>query len=103
MNTLFLVQFACCIIVSMLGLILILSRFQIRWYNRRYEVSRWLLAFAMFVLTGHYVLQMTYGFRAESDEIGAVVNILFYCPVSFIISYSVYMSYPIEAGAGILP
>lgn len=90
MNTLFLVQFACCIIVSMLGLILILSRFQIRWYNRRYEVSRWLLAFAMFVLAGHYVLQMTYGFRAESDEIGAVVNILFYCPVSFIISYSVY-------------
>ena len=51
MNTLFLVQFACCIIVSMLGLILILSRFQIRWYNRRYEVSRWLLAFAMFVLS----------------------------------------------------
>ncbi len=25
----------------------------------------------------------------ESDEIGAVVNILFYCPVSFIISYAV--------------
>lgn len=50
MNTLFLVQFACCIIVSILGLILILSSFQIRWYNRRYEVSRWLLAFAMFVL-----------------------------------------------------
>lgn len=45
MNTLFLVQFACCIIVSMLGLILVLSRFQIRWTNRRYEVSRWLLAF----------------------------------------------------------
>ena len=74
MNTLFLLQFACCIIVSMLGLILVLSRFQIRWSNRRYEVSRWLLAFSMFVLAGHYVLQMTYGFRAKSDEIGAVVN-----------------------------
>ena len=58
MNTLFLVQFACCIIVSMLGLILVLSRFQIRWTNRRYEVSRWLLAFSMFVLAWHYVLQM---------------------------------------------
>lgn len=58
MNTLFLVQFACCIIVSMLGLILVLSRFQIRWTNRRYEVSRWLLAFSMFVLAGHFVLQM---------------------------------------------
>lgn len=79
MNTLFLVQFACCIIVSMLGLILVLSRFQIRWTNRRYEVSRWLLAFSMFVLAGHYVLQMVCGFRAKGDEIGAVVNVLFSC------------------------
>ena len=90
MNTLFLVQFACCIIVSMLGLILVLSRFQIRWTNRRYEVSRWLLAFSMFVLAGHYVLQMAYGFRAKGDEIGAVVNVLFYTPVSFFISYATY-------------
>lgn len=90
MNTLFLVQFACCIIVSMLGLILVLSRFQIRWSNRRYEVSRWLLAFSMFVLAWHYVLQMTCGFRAKGDEIGAVVNVLFYSPVSFFISYATY-------------
>lgn len=90
MNTLFLVQFACCIIVSMLGLILVLSRFQIRWTNRRYEVSRWLLAFSMFVLAWHYVLQMVCGFRAKGDEIGAVVNVLFYSPVSFIISYATY-------------
>lgn len=90
MNTLFLVQFACCIIVSMLGLILVLSRFQIRWTNRRYEVSRWLLAFSMFVLAWHYVLQMAYGFRAKGDEIGAVVNVLFYSPVSSFISYATY-------------
>ena len=90
MNTLFLVQFACCIIVSMLGLILVLSRFQIRWTNRRYEVSRWLLAFSMFVLAGHFVLQMVYGFRAKGDEIGAVVNVLFYSPVSSFISYATY-------------
>lgn len=90
MNTLFLVQFACCIIVSMLGLILVLSKFQIRWSNRRYEVSRWFLAFSMFVLAGHYVLQMVCGFRAKGDEIGAVVNVLFYTPISFIISYATY-------------
>lgn len=90
MNTLFLVQFACCIIVSMLGLILVLSRFQILWTNRRYEVSRWLLAFSMFVLAWHYVLQMVCGFRAKGDEIGAVVNVLFYSPVSFFISYATY-------------
>ena len=90
MNTLFLVQFACCIIVSMLGLILVLSRFQIRWTNRRYEVSRWLLAFSMFVLAWHYVLQMVCGFRAKGDEIGAVVNVLFYSPVSSFISYATY-------------
>ena len=87
MNTLFLVQFACCIIVSMLGLVLVLSRFQIRWTNRRYEVSRWLLAFSMFVLAWHYVLQMVCGFRAKGDEIG---DVLFYSPVSFIISYATY-------------
>lgn len=90
MNTLFLVQFACCIIMSMLGLILVLSRFQIRWTNRRYEVSRWLLAFSMFVLAWHYVLQMVCGFRAKGDEIGAVVNVLFYSPVSSFISYATY-------------
>lgn len=90
MNTLFLVQFACCIIVSMLGLILVLSWFQIRWSNRRYEVSRWLLVFSMFVLAVHYVLQMVCGFRAKGDEIGAVVNVLFYSPVSFFISYATY-------------
>lgn len=90
MNTLFLLQFACCIIVSMLGLILVLSRFQIRWTNRRYEVSRWLLAFSMFVLAWHYVLQMVCGFRAKGDEIGAVVNVLFYSPVSSFISYATY-------------
>lgn len=90
MNTLFLVQFACCIIMLMLGLILVLSRFQIRWSNRRYEVSRWLLAFSMFVLAWHYVLQMVCGFRAKGDEIGAVVNVLFYSPVSFFISYAIY-------------
>lgn len=90
MNTLFLVQFACCIIMSMLGLMLVLSRFQIRWTNRRYEVSRWLLAFSMFVLAWHYVLQMVCGFRAKGDEIGAVVNVLFYSPVSFFISYATY-------------
>lgn len=90
MNTLFLVQFACCIIVLMLGLILVLSRFQIRWTNRRYEVSRWLLAFSMFVLAWHYVLQMVCGFRAKGDEIGAVVNVLFYSPVSSFISYATY-------------
>ena len=90
MNTLFLVQFACCIIVSMLGLILVLSRFQIRWTNRRYEVSRLLLAFSMFVLAWHYVLQMVCGFRAKGDEIGAVGNVLFYSPVSFFISYATY-------------
>lgn len=90
MNTLFLVQFACCIIVSMLGLILVLSRFQIRWTNRRYEVSRWLLAFSMLVLAWHYVLQMVCGFRAKGDEIGAVVNVLFYSPVSSFISYATY-------------
>lgn len=44
----------------------------------------------MFVLAWHYVLQMVCGFRAKGDDIGAVVNVLFYSPVSFIISYATY-------------
>lgn len=80
MNILFLTQFACFIISGMLALLLILTRFQIRWPNRRYEVSRWLMCGAMLALTFHFVLQMAFDIRAKSDAIGAVVNILFYAP-----------------------
>lgn len=90
MNILFLTQFACFIISGMLALLLILTRFQIRWPNRRYEVSRWLMCGAMLALTFHFVLQMAFDIRAKSDAIGAVVDILFYAPIEYLISYATF-------------
>lgn len=90
MNILFLTQFACFIVSGMLALFLILTRFQIRWPNRRYEVSRWLMCGAMLALTFHFVLQMAFDIRAKSDAIGAVVNILFYAPIEYLISYATF-------------
>lgn len=90
MNILFLTQFACFIISGMLALLLILTRFQIRWPNRRYEVSRWLMCGAMLALTFHFVLQTAFDIRAKSDAIGAVVNILFYAPIEYLISYATF-------------
>lgn len=90
MNILFLTQFACFIVSGMLALFLILTRFQIRWPNRRYEVSRWLMCGAMLALTFHFVLQMAFDIRAKSDAIGAVVNILFYAPIEYLVSYATF-------------
>lgn len=90
MNILFLTQFACFVVSGMLALFLILTRFQIRWPNRRYEVSRWLMCGAMLALTFHFVLQMAFDIRAKSDAIGAVVNILFYAPIEYLMSYATF-------------
>lgn len=90
MNTLYLLKFACCVITLLLAIMLVASRFQVRWPNRHYEVSRWLICFSMLGLAGHYVLQMKYGFRASSDLVGAVVNMLFYTPIALLISYATF-------------
>lgn len=90
MNTLYQLQFACFIVTAMLAMMLLISRFQMKWLNKRYENSRWLIFFSMVMLAVHYVLQMHHGLRAKSDEIGAVINILFYTPIAFLISYATY-------------
>ncbi|MGN0213515.1 MAG: helix-turn-helix domain-containing protein [Muribaculaceae bacterium] len=89
-DTLYLVQYTCFISTAILMILLIISRFHTKWINKTYETSRWLLIFAMFLLASHYVLQMVFGIRAKSDYIGALVNILFYTPVSILISYSIF-------------
>lgn len=90
MNQLYLLQFSCCLVTALMALMLVISRFQMRWLNKRYETSRWFLAFAMAMLALHYILQMKHGIRAKSDEMGAVVNILYYEPMAFLISYATY-------------
>ena len=90
MNELFLLQFSSCMVTAILALMLIVSRFQVKWLNHNYEVSRWLICGAMLLLSSHYVLQMVYGIRAQSDVMGALVNILFYTPISLVISYGTF-------------
>ncbi len=86
---LLLLQFASCLTTGMLAVILIYSRFQMRWKIARYERSRWLICSAMVLLTLHYVLQMSRGFRASGDDVGAVVNILFYSPAAILVSMGI--------------
>ena len=60
-----------------------------RWINARYERSRWLICAAMVLLAVHYVLQMGHGLRASGDDVGAVINILFYTPCIMLISLGI--------------
>ena len=85
-----LLQYACFLISVLLAVMLVVSRFQIRWQYHRYEVSRWLIFGAMGLLAVHFALQLVLGIRAKSDELGALVNILFYMPVSIIVSYATF-------------
>ena len=71
-----------------LCLLLVLSRFQKPDTTKVYEQIRWLLIFAMLLLVIHYALQIGFGFRAQGDDVGALINILFYSPVIYILSYS---------------
>lgn len=70
-------------------LVLVISRFQVSVVNRQYEKSRWALVTAALLLVIHYGLQMVYGFRAHSDDAGVIINILFYTPVTFLVSHSI--------------
>lgn len=89
LTTLLLLQTASLTLSAMLCLVLLLSRFHQAGTSREYEVQRWLLALAMLILTVHYALQICCGFRAHDADVGAVINILFYSPVTYLISFSI--------------
>lgn len=89
MDSLFLLQYTCFLLMLLLALMLLVSRFQQNDTTRQYERSRWMLFFSMLLLTTHYALQMFYRLRASSDEIGTVFNIVFYSPTAFFVSYSI--------------
>lgn len=89
MTQLFILQLVCCTITAMLALHLAMASLQVRWKERRYEMSRWLLCGAMLLFSIHYFLQMTLGFRGQGADVGAVFNIMFYTPISFIITLSI--------------
>ena len=90
MDSLFLLQFACFIFMLVNAFFVALSHLHVRWENKRYERSRWMIVGALIGLAIQYVLQMTFGFRAMHDDLGAVINILLYTPCFSLISIGIY-------------
>ena len=90
MDSLYFLQFACFIFMLINALILGITHLHMKWVNRRYEWSRWLILAGMMGLAIQYLLQMLLGFRAKSDDLGAVFNILVYTPCFTTISMGIY-------------
>ena len=90
MDSLFLLQFACFMFMLINAIFVALSHLYVRWVNKRYERSRWMVVFAMIGLAIQYVVQMAFGFRAADDILGAVVNILIYTPCFSLIGMAIY-------------
>ena len=90
MDSLFLLQFACFIFMLINAFIVAASCLHVRWENKRYERSRWMIVAAMIGLAIQYIIQMAFGFRATHDDLGAVVNILVYTPCFSLISIGIY-------------
>ena len=90
MDTLYLLQFACFLFMFINILILGITRLHMKWMNRRYEVSRWLIIGAMVGLALQFLLQMLLGFRAQDAAVGAVFNLLVYPPCFSLIAIGIY-------------
>ena len=90
MDFLYFLQFACFIFMLINALILGITHLHMKWVNRRYEWSRWMILAGMMGLAIQYLLQMLLGFRAKSDDLGAVFNILVYTPCFTTISMGIY-------------
>ena len=90
MDSLYLLQFACFIFMLINAIILGITHLHMKWTNRRYEWSRWLILAGMTGLAIQYLLQMLLGFRAKSDDLGAIFNILVYTPCITTIAIGIY-------------
>ena len=66
------------------------TRLHVRWINRRYEWSRWMIFSALLFMAVHFFLQMYFGFRATGAAVGAVINVLVYLPCFTLFSMAIY-------------
>ena len=89
-DSLYFLQFACFIFMLINALILGITHLHMKWTNRRYEWSRWMILAGMTGLAIQYLLQMLLGFRAKSDDLGAIFNILVYTPCITTIAMGIY-------------
>lgn len=87
-DLLLLIQACSLTVAALLAFMLVAVRFYQPQVSVNYEKSRWLLFTALLLAAVHYVLQIAFGIRAHSDDLGALVNILFYTPVAWLLTYS---------------
>lgn len=74
MDFLYFLQFACFIFMLINALILGITHLHMKWVNRRYEWSRWLILAGMTGLAIQYLLQMLLGFvrKAMTWELSSI-------------------------------
>lgn len=87
---LYLLQFACLIFMFISAFFIAATRLHVRWINRRYECSRWMIFAALLFMAVHFFLQMYFGFRAMGEDVGAVINALVYLPCFTLFSMAIY-------------
>lgn len=87
---LYLLQFACLIFMFISAFFIAVTRLHVRWINRRYEWSRWMIFSALLFMAVHFFLQMYFGFRAMGEDVGAVINVLVYLPCFTLFSMAIY-------------
>lgn len=87
---LYLLQFACLIFMFISAFFIAVTRIHVRWINRRYEWSRWMIFAALLFMAVHFFLQMYFGFRATDEDVGAVINVLVYLPCFTLFSMAIY-------------
>lgn len=90
MDLLFITQYTCFIFMVINAMILGISSIHVRWKNKRYEQSRWLFFVAMIGFASQFFVQMKFGFRATSTELGALINIIFYIPCFTLTALGIY-------------
>lgn len=86
---LYLLQFACLIFMFISAFFIAVTRLHVRWINRRYEWSRWMIFAALLFMAVHFFLQMYFGFRAMGEDVGAVINALVYLPCFTLFSMAI--------------
>lgn len=87
---LYLLQFACLIFMFICAFFIAVTRLHVRWINRRYEWSRWMIFADLLFMAVHFFLQMYFGFRATDEDVGAVINVLVYLPCFTLFSMAIY-------------
>lgn len=87
---LYLLQFACLIFMFISAFFIAATRLHVRWINRRYEWSRWMIFAALLFMAVHFFLQMYFGFRAMGEDVEAVINALVYLPCFTLFSMAIY-------------